>query len=226
MEHNTRGTDGDDFLEDAADRQGDDGGALEQGEFCGDHAEGECAWDEEQEEGFGHALFGDEDVEARDYGGGLLGEEGDGEERDEHDGGEEEEGCEGVGGCGMAEKEDLCECPAEAGEEGGGHGEGEAEGVEGGFAIDHQEDADGHGEDDGDEFDRGGFEAEEEGEGEDKDEDGRFAHGVECECYVSQRGVAEADVERGGGAGGHEAGEVEVWCEERLGSWVEGCWRR
>ena len=31
-----------------------------------------------------------------------------------------------------------------------------------------------------------------------------------------ERGVAEADVEGGGGAAGDEAGEVEEWCEERF----------
>ena len=51
--------------------------------------------------------------------------------------------------------------------------------MEGGFAVDHQEDAQRHGEYDGGEFEGGCFEAEEEGEREDEDEDGGFAHCVE-----------------------------------------------
>ena len=58
--------------------------------------------------------------------------------------------------------------PAEAGEEGGADDEGEADGGEVDFAGYHHYDAHGHGGDDGDELDGGGFEAEEEGEDEDE----------------------------------------------------------
>ncbi|KAI9866219.1 MAG: hypothetical protein M1823_009177, partial [Watsoniomyces obsoletus] len=117
---------------------------------------------------------------AGDDGGRLFGEEGEGEEGDEHDRREEEERNEGVGGSGMPEQEDLGKGPAEAGEEGGAHGESKPKGVECSFAVDHEQDSHGHGEDDGDKFDRGRFEAEEECESKDEYKDGGFTHRIEC----------------------------------------------
>ena len=64
----------------------------------------------------------------------------------------------------MSKQENLSEGPAEAREEGSAHCKSEAESVERGLAVDHEEDSESHGEDDGDEFEGGCFEAEEEGE--------------------------------------------------------------
>lgn len=58
--------------------------------------------------------------------------------------------------------------PAETGEEGGRDYQSEAEGVEGGFAGDHHDDADGHGGDDENEFEGGRFEVKDECEEQDE----------------------------------------------------------
>lgn len=164
VENDAGGGDGDDFLEDTTDAEGDDGGALQKGEFGGGHEEGEQAGEEEDGGGGEGALCLGEGGEACCERAEPFDGEGDEQEGEEHDWGEVEDAAERVGGRGVAEEQDLCETPAEAGEEGGGDDEDEAEGVEGGFAGDHHDDADGHGGDDEDEFDGWRFEPEEEGE--------------------------------------------------------------
>ena len=71
--------------------------------------------------------------------------------------------------------------PSEAGEEGAGDYEREADEIEGGFASNHHNDADCHGGDDQDEFPRWGFESEYECKDEDEGEGGGLAHGEEGE---------------------------------------------
>ncbi len=149
VEHDSCRTDGDHLLEDAANAQRNDRSALEERKLCCDHAKCQRSRDEQQEQSFRSTFFGNEEVDARDDGIGLLSEHGDDEEREKHDRRQEEECRERVRRRGMAEQQDLSEGPSEARKEGGGHCEREAKGVEGGLAVDHEEDSQGHGEDDG-----------------------------------------------------------------------------
>ena len=217
VEHDSGGGDGDDFLEDAADGEGDDGGAFEEGEFGGDEAEGETAGEEEEQDAWDGAFGLGKYVEAGDDGAGALDEEGEEEERDEHDGREEEDGGVGIGGGGVAEEEDLRQGPAEAGEEGACEDEDEADGAELRFTRDHHNDAGGHGGDDGAEFPRGLLEAEEEREEQDEGEGGGLAHCEEGQGDEAEGGITQADVEGGCGAAGEEARGVKEGCHERFG---------
>jgi len=117
VEHDTRGGDGDDFLEDAADGQRDDRCALQESEFGGNEAKRETAREKQENDCRRSSLFSGEDVETSDDGTGAFDEECEGEERDEHDGCEEEDGGVRVACGGVAEEEDLCEGPAETGKE-------------------------------------------------------------------------------------------------------------
>ena len=160
MEHDARGGDGHDFLEDAADGQRDDVGALQERELGRCHAEGENAG-EEQEEDRGRRAFGlCEHVQAGDHARGAFGEESDDGEGDEHDGGEEEERRERIARGRVSEEEDLRQGPAEAAEEGARDHEHKADGVEGRFTRHHHDHAGGHGGDDQDQFPGRGLQAE------------------------------------------------------------------
>ncbi len=150
VEDDAGGGNGDDFFEDTADAERDDGGALQKGEFRRRHEESEKAWEEQYGDGHDGPFGLRETDETSCESAGTLDWQGDEEQGDEHDGGEVEDAAEGVGGGRVAEEEDLSEGPAETGEEGGGDDEDEAEGVEGGFAGYHHDDADGHGGDDED----------------------------------------------------------------------------
>lgn len=217
VEDDTGRTDGDHLFEYAADTQGDHGGPFQKGKLGRDHAEGEHAREDEEERREGTPVLVGEGHHAGEDLGRALNRGGNHDEGQEHHGSEEEEGGEGIAGGRMAEKEDLCQAPPEAGEEGRGDDEDEADGIEGRLAGDHHDDADGHGGDDEDELERRGFEAEEEGEDEDKGEGGRFTHGQKGERDEFEGHVPQTNIERRGRSAGDETSEVEELGQEGFG---------
>ena len=127
VEDETRGGDSDDFFEDAGNGQRDDGCALQEGEFGGRHAEGDNAWDEDDGGAEENAFIVDEGGKAFPEGGEAFDGDSEQEEGDEHNWGQIEDAGEGVGGCRVAEQEDLGQAPPETGEEGCGDDEYEAD---------------------------------------------------------------------------------------------------
>jgi len=104
----------DNLLADASNREGNDRGALQQGELADGHQKGNAAWKEENERSLEVAAVGDEAGKAMEQADGALDWDGDAEKGDEHDRREEEDGRERVR-CGrVAQEEDLGQAPAEA----------------------------------------------------------------------------------------------------------------
>lgn len=104
-----------DFLEDAANAKGNDRSALQQSKFGRSHEEGEDTREQENAKTESSAFGFKQVCQAFSHGGEAFDGYRENENAGKHDGRQEEDGGEGVCGCGVAQEEDLSQRPAESG---------------------------------------------------------------------------------------------------------------
>lgn len=145
MKYDACSGNGDDFFEDTANAECDDGSALEESEFGSGHEEGEAAGKEKDEDTHEDTFCFHELTESLTERPKTLHRYCYNSKADEHDWREEEDTAEWVACCGVSEEEDLGESPSKAGEEGSGDDEDEAKSAEVYLAGDHHDDTNSHG---------------------------------------------------------------------------------